>query len=117
MKRPSYREIDQKLKQAREAAAKNQISIVNPISFAVDALGLGFSVEDIANILIDILEEITAKNYVGQYPPQRSYEDRILDCELFPFRWNSKVFGCKAYLKFAIKDGQLWLVSLHEDRG
>ena len=117
MKRPSYREVDQKLRQAREAAARNQISIVNPISFAVDALSLDFSVEDIANILIDILEEITANNYVGQYPPQRSYEDRILDYELYPFRWNSKVFGCKAYLKFTIKDGQLWLVSLHEDRG
>ena len=117
MKRLSYRESDQKLKQAREAAARNQISIVNPMSFAVDALGLDFSVEDIANILIDILEEITAKNYVRQYPPQCSYEDRILDYELFHFRWISEVFGCKAYLKFAIKDGQLWLVSLHEDRG
>jgi hypothetical protein len=117
MKRPSYREIDQKLKQAREAAAKNLISIVNPMSFASDALDLRFSAEDITNILIDILEEITAKNYVGQYPPQRFYEDRILDYELYPFRWNSKVFGCKAYLKFAIKDGPLSLVSLHEDRG
>jgi hypothetical protein len=117
MKRPSYREIDQKLKQAREAAARNQIFIVNPKSFAGDALDLGFSVEDIANILIDISDEITAKNYVGQYPPQHSYEDRILDYEFFPFRWNSKVFGCRVYLKFAIKDGQLWLVSLHEDRG
>jgi hypothetical protein len=117
MKRPSSREIDQKLRQARKAAERNQISIVNQISCAVDALDLDFSVEEIANILIDILEEITANNYVGQYPPQRSYEDRILDYELFPFRWNSKVFGCKASLKFAIKNGQLWLVSLHEDRG
>jgi hypothetical protein len=117
MKRPSYKEIDQKLKQAKEASTKNQIAIVNPVSFAADALELGFVSETVVDILTNILGEITPGDYIGSYPPQRSYEDLILDCELFSFRWTSRTFGCKAYLKFTIKDNQLWLVSLHEDRG
>ena len=96
MKRPSYKEIDQKLRQAREASARNQISIVNPVSFAADALELDFVFEAVADILANILREITPGDYIGSYPPQRSYENLILDCELFSFRWTSRTFGCKA---------------------
>jgi hypothetical protein len=117
MKRPSYKEIDQRLRQAKEAVSENRISFVNSISLAADALELGFSVEDITNILTNVFEEITPRDYIGRYPPQRSYEESILDCELFSFRWTSKEFGHKVYLKFTIKENQLWLVSLHEDRG
>lgn len=116
MRRPFPREIDRKIRQAREAVADDRISIVNPISIAADALELSFTIEDIAAVLIDLLEETSPKDYVGPHPPQRSYEDEILRCELFPFRWNSKRLGCKAYLKFAIKEDRMWLVSLHEDR-
>ena len=54
MKRPSYKEIDQKLRQAREALARNQISIVNPVSFAADALELDFVSEVVADIPANI---------------------------------------------------------------
>ena len=117
MRRPSYKEINQKIKQAEKAISEHRISLINPISIATDALELGFPIESIGKILNDILGEITPKDYVGQSPPQRSYEDEILQRELYSFRWLSKRLGCNAYLKFAIKENQLWLVSLHEDRG
>jgi hypothetical protein len=116
MGRPSHKEINRKIKEAKEAVSKNRISILNPVSLAVDALELGLNVRSISNTLTGLLEEITPDQYVGLYPPQRSYEDEIKDCELFAFRWLSRRLGCQTYLKFTIKDNKMWLVSFHEDR-
>jgi hypothetical protein len=77
---------------------------------------LDLNLQNISSILIDLLEEITPNCYTGQYPPQRSYEDEIKESELFTFQWLSKKLGCRAYLKFTIKENRIWLVSLHEDR-
>ena len=116
MGRPSHREIYAKIKQAKEAVSQNRISILNPMSVAADALELGINIRGISSILVDLLKEITPKDYAGQYPPQRSYEDEIRDCELLAFRWLSKKLGCRVYLKFTIKGSRMWLVSFHEDR-
>ena len=116
MKRPSYPELNGEILQGRETALKNCISIVNPASIAADALEIGFAIMDISNVLSDILKEITRHDYSGQYPPQRSYESRILESELLVFKWESTRLGCKSYLKFALKENRLWLVSLHKDR-
>jgi hypothetical protein len=107
MKRPSFPELNKKIRQAKETALKNCISIVNPASIAADALELGLSVMDISNILSDILKEIKPQDYAGQYPPQHSYENSILESELFAFKWDSTRLGCKSYLKFALKENRL----------
>jgi hypothetical protein len=116
MDRPSHKEINRKIKLAKEAVSENQFSILNPVSIAADALELRLNLQDISYILIELLEEITPNNYVGQYPPQRSYEHKIEGYEFLAFRWISKKLGCKVYLKFTIRGDRLWLVSLHEDR-
>ncbi len=116
MSRPSHKEINRRIKQAKEAVLQNCISIINPINAAADALELGINIRHIPNILIHLLNEITPNDYAGQYPPQRSYEDEIKDSELLAFQWLSKKLGCRVYLKFAIKENQLWLVSLHQVR-
>ena len=116
MNRPSHKEINRKIKQAKEAVSENQFSILNPVIIAADALELGLDLQNISYILIDLLEEITPNHYAGQYPPQRSYEHDIEGYELLAFRWLSKTLGCRVYLKFTIKGKTMWLVSLHEDR-
>jgi hypothetical protein len=116
IKRPSYSEIQRKIKQAKEALLDNNLSILKPIVIALDALELGYSFEDITAILIDLLEEIKPSHYVGESPPQRSYEDEIFRSELFAFRWASKRLGCWIYLKFAFNENRLWLISFHQDR-
>ena len=116
MDRPSHREINSKIKQAKEAVSENKCFILNPLIIAADALELGVNLQNISHILIELLEEITPNDYVGQYPPQRSYEHDIEGYELLAFRWLSKTLGCTVYLKFTIKGGRMWLVSLHEDR-
>jgi len=116
MDRPSHKEINRKIKQAKEAVSENQFSILNPVIIAADALELGVDLHKISFILIDLLEEIAPSHYAGQYPPQRSYEHDIEGYELLVFRWLSKTLGCRVYLKFTIKGNRMWLVSLHEDR-
>ena len=116
MKRPSHREINGKLKQAREAASEKQIAFVGPGVILSDLLELNFLVAEVSDRLPEILSEIRPGDYQERRPPAKSYERSILDCELFAFRWSSKVFGCQMYLKFAIKGGYLWIVSLHRHR-
>jgi len=116
MKRPSHRELLGKLRTAKEAASEKRIRFVEPDSILSDLLALDFLVEDLTERLPEILSEIQPGDYQGQRPPARSYERSILDCELFAFRWSSKVFGCLMYLKFAIQRDYLWIVSLHEHR-
>ena len=116
MKRPSYKELNKKIQQAREAVLESRISILDPEIIAADALEIGYLVKDISNVLYDIVDEITPSNYVGQRPPQRSYEDKIKGCELFAFKLKNMLLGCEIYLKFALKEGLMWLVSFHQHR-
>jgi len=105
VKRPSYKELNNKIQKAREAVLESRIYILDQEIIAADALEIGYLVKEISNVLSVILNEITPSNYAGQRPPQRSYEDKIKGCELFAFKWESKRFGRELYLKFVLKDG------------
>lgn len=116
MHRPSHRELSGKLKQALDSVSKGKIAFVNADALYADLLELDFLIEDLQLVLPKLLREIRPGNYRGQRPPGKSYEEPILNCDLFAFRWTSNVFGCRMYLKFAIKMEYLWLVSLHRHR-
>lgn len=116
MKRPSHKELNNKILLAKEAVSEESVSILNPIVIAIDALNLGYLVEEINKVLLEILNELRPNYYAGSHPPQRSYEAKIEGSELFAFRWISGRFGCRIYFKFALKQLHLWVVSLHEDR-
>lgn len=116
MVRPSHKELSKKIKKAREAVLGNRIAFVDPSVIAADALEIGCLVEDILDVLVEILDEISPSNYIGTRPPQRSYEAKIDGCELFSFKWESTRLGCEIYLKFAFEDDLMWLVSFHQHR-
>ena len=115
-KRPSYHELNGKLKQGNEAASAKQIRLLKPDSIIADLLDLNYQVANLGEDLPRILQEITPEKYVGDSPPEKSYERDILNSELFAFKWNSLLFGCDMYFKFAVTKGALWIVSLHKDR-
>jgi len=117
MTRPTHKELTNKIRLAKKTVLdNNKIAILEPQIVAADALDLGYLFEEISNVLSSILDEITPSDYVGQKPPQRSYEMEIQGSELFAFRWKSKLFGCESYFKFTIKGDIFWLVSLHRHR-
>jgi hypothetical protein len=116
MKRPSHKELNSKILQAKDAISKGLVSIIDPIVIAADAINLGYLIKEINDVLLELLDELKPDYYAGSYPPQRSYEQTIKGSELFAFRWISQRFGCDTYFKFAFAQGRLWIISLHEHR-
>jgi hypothetical protein len=117
MERPYPKELNAKLKEAREAAAAGKFRLLESDAILADLLDLDFLVKDLGKQLLRIIEEINPRDYKGRRPPVPSYKKPIFNLELFPFRWKSRIFGCSMYLKFALKEGYVWIVSLHKDRG
>jgi hypothetical protein len=116
MKRPSHKELNSKILQAKDAISKGLVSIIDPIVIAADAINLGYLIKEINDVLLELLDELKPDYYAGSYPPQRSYEQTIKGSELFAFRWISQRFGCDTYFKFAFAQVRLWIISLHEHR-
>jgi hypothetical protein len=94
--------------------AEGRIAILNQEALALDALELGYSIEEeLESVLSELLGNSTPTLYVGTKPPQKSYERAVKDLELFAFEVASAHFRHPIYFKFTIKTGMLWLVSLH----
>jgi hypothetical protein len=117
MKRPSHKELYNKLREARMAVSKGMISLLNQDIIAADAIELEYSIEtELIPVLKQLLDYTTPDDYAGSRPPQKSYEREIEGLDLFPFVAECRRFKCRVYYKFALVEGRLWLVSLHRDR-
>jgi hypothetical protein len=114
--RPSIRELNNKIQISKEIVSTGNILIINPTIIAEDAVELGYLISELKEVLLQIFEEIKPDHYAGKRPPQRSYETKIKNMELFAFQWKSRIFGCKTYIKFTFKHNIFYLVSLHENR-
>lgn len=115
--RPSKREIDNRLKEAREALQCGRGFFANEPKIVGELMAL--QIEDTSRVwdlILELLEELTLDDYTGGHPPQRSYEPSIAECELWAFVWHSVCLGKKMYLKFAVKNGCFYYVSLHESK-
>ena len=116
MRRPSNKELFNKLRTGKKIVDIGNIYLINQNSIAADAIELGYQISNLKEILSALLEEVQIENYVGGHPPLKSYEALIKDSELFEFRWISKRMGCNTYLKYCLKDEKFYLVSLHKHR-
>ena len=94
MQRPSYKELDKKVREARRAVREGRVFILEQEPVAADAIELGYVVEtELLEILREILDETSPGHYAGTRPPQRSYERQIEGLELFPFTVASARFA------------------------
>ncbi len=116
MIKPTYREIDGKLRQARTALTEGRIAVVAPAVLAADALDLEYDVSHLLEILGGLLDITSPRHYAGSSPPLKSYSAVISGCDLYAFAVPCPRFGCGVYFKFAFKNDTLWLVSLHRER-
>lgn len=117
MSRPTIKELNGKLKSAKQAINAGQIHLLNQPAFAVDAIELGYSIDfELTPVLVELIDETSPSDYCGTRPPRKSYEQEIKGLELFAFSVMSNRFKCRIYYKFAVKRETVWLVSLHEDR-
>lgn len=107
-KRPSDRELSKRINEVIE-------SLVNPSKIVgeLNDLGIG-STNDVWQLIKELLKEITPRDYMGTRPPQKSYEKAIEGLELFAFSWWSLRLRKQMYIKFALKNGSYYYVSLHQ---
>ena len=115
--RPSDGELDKKIKAAK-AALISQNRVYANVNKAVGEL-CALEIESpsqIWKLILELLDEISPKDYAGGRPPQRSYESAIKNQELFAFSWDSQRLGKKMYIKFALKENTYYYVSLHRSR-
>ena len=117
MIRPSPRELYNKIRAARDAAAENRVALLNQSVMACDAIDLDYIIDpDLLMLLPDLLSDVNPSDYAGVYPPQRSYEPEIAGLALFAFELQTSRFNRPIYIKFAYTDETLWVVSFHPNR-
>jgi hypothetical protein len=115
--RPSDGEIDKKLKAAKEAlkTCGGLFANINKAVGELYALDIE-SPHQIWALIMELLEEISPKDYAGTRPPQKSYEKPLTGKELFAFCWNSKKLGQKMYIKFVLTNNKYYYISLHKSK-
>ncbi len=117
MSRPTYKELDKKLSEARQSIDKGRVNMINPLAMASDADELGYRIEDqFVEVLVSVLDTATPDHYAGQRPPSLSYQNIIMAQALYAFKTQSNTLNCDVYLKFTIFDNELWVVSFHKNR-
>jgi hypothetical protein len=89
--RPTHKELTHKIKQAIRAVSQGRIRILEPEVIASDALQLGYQVSEVSDLLVDALSRLSAKDYIGYRPPEKSYEEKIKSAELFAFKARSQI--------------------------
>lgn len=119
--RPSAKELHGKVSTAIKAVHEGnyQFSITKHLSNDLDALQVG-SEDELMDLVLSLLGDILKQGpqdcYRGGHPPQRSYEQVILDQELWAFVCFSTELNKYIYLKFVLKKDVYFYVDCHEDR-
>jgi hypothetical protein len=94
---------------------------VRPEKLAVNFVGLNlYAADEQLKALAAALQEITARDYSGKHPPEKSYEAGMRDDDLFAFAWDSAYFRKRMYFKFClhkdnVDDFSLRVASLHRE--
>jgi hypothetical protein len=115
--RPSGRELDKRLGEAKACLKDQKGLFANPAKAVGELYHLAMNdAGEIWKLIYELLEEIDPSDYAGTRPPQKSYEKAIDNRELFAFTWMSPKMGKEMYIKFALREGLYYYVSLHESR-
>lgn len=116
MSRPSHKELSHKLAAARQCVGNNRLLLLEPTVTVADAIELNYAIAELQDVLLALLDCTGPEHYSGHHPPERSYETRIKDLDLWAFTVSCSRFESSVYYKFALVDGWLYLVSLHRSR-
>jgi hypothetical protein len=112
--RPSHKELNGKLQVALNAVHDNRIILVEPEVIVADAMALGYSIRhELQLVLLDLLNNTGPDHYAGHRPPERSYENRIRNLDLWAFSVRCPKFEPRVYYKVSLHNEWFYLVSLH----
>ena len=115
--RPSDRELNKRIQEAKECLKNRHGLFANPSKAVGELNELGIeNTNDVWELIKELLEELTPKDYRGTRPPQKSYEKAIAGRELLAFNWWSTKLTKQMYIKFVLKSERYYYVSLHQSR-
>lgn len=116
-KRLSDRELNKRLMEAKECLKNRYGMFANPSKAVGELNNLDIGdTNDVWQLIRELLEEISPKDYKGSRPPQKSYEKAIAGLELLAFSWWSPKCAKQMYIKFVLKNERYYYVSLHPTR-
>lgn len=116
-KRPSDGELSKRINEAKESLNNGHGLFANPSKVVGELIDLGVGdANDVWQLIRELLEEISPKDYRGTRPPQKSYEKAIAGFELLAFSWWSPKLEMQMYIKFVLKNERYYYVSLHQSR-
>lgn len=116
-KRPTERELHKKIQEAKDILKSASGIFANPAKVVNELYYLNIDNScSVWQLICELLNELSPKDYAGCNPPQKSYEKTIEGVDLFAFCWSSERLKKKMYLKFALKNGRFYYVSLHPSR-
>lgn len=115
--RPTDRELSKRLNEAIKSLEEHSVLFAVPSKVVgeLNDLDIG-DANDLRVLIRELLREISPNDYRGARPPQKSYEKAIAGVELFAFSWRSPSLSKKMYIKFVLKNGRYYYVSLHQSR-
>ena len=116
-KRPTDGELAKRLNEAKAFLKNRHGLFANPAKAVgeLNNLDIGDS-NDVWQLIRELLEEISPKDYKGSRPPQKSYEKAIAGLELLAFSWWSLRCARQMYIKFVLKNERYYYISLHQSR-
>ena len=83
LERPTVKELDKKIRTAREVFSRDGYRPANPAKLAADFSKLRlFDLNRQTGAIAAVLSEIGAKYYCGSHPPDQSYEDSTKNADL-----------------------------------
>lgn len=113
--RPSDRELTKRINEAKEFLKNRPGLFANPSKAVGELYDLNIDdANDVWQLIRELLEVISTKDYRGSRPPQKSYEKVIAGHELLAFCWLSHKCAKQMYIKFVLKNERYYYVSLHQ---
>lgn len=109
LRRPSAKEKYDKVRDALEAirGGNRDFATTKHIASSRDYVGASTTKEFweiVEKLLEELLEKGPQKYYQGLCPPEKCNEPKVLDEEMWVYRWQSSSLSSLAYIKFVVKN-------------
>ncbi len=113
-RRPGRKELDNKINKARQHLSDRNWMASDYEVFLRDCDRLDLcTYEEQHEALCLLFEEVRADNYIGKRPPAKAYHESVKGRDLFEFCFWWEHLREEIYLKFAVDEYQLYIVSFH----
>ena len=114
--RPPDEELKKIIAIGKRLITSGRIAILDNSSLYDDADGLGYSIDELNEILLEILDELTPQDCLGKHPSRRRSDPKIQGLEIYEFEKEYESFNCIIYFEFSVDYEKFRLISFRKRR-